>query len=280
MRKRIVVCAIFFAVLTIIGNAPVEALNFRSAMNPIKIDGRPGEVANSSFQMTLGKEEKRTFFKAHIEDWWRSEDGKQSFYVEPGTPGTPKRSCAKWVKINPVETSVDPAGMLDVRVTVSIPNDVKPGGYWCALTVDEVPDPLAIQGNVGMRFLASVSIGIYVYITPLDRTARILDVQIQKELATVKLRNDGNTPLSVEGRFEFIKPGETKPKATIQIPKGTLLPEPVNTGVYTSKLPSASDLPSGKYLVRAIMDIGLDHYIGVQKEMEIQHDTVQTAQTK
>ena len=33
----------------------------------------------------------------------------------------------------------------------------------------------------------------------------------------------------------------------------------------------------GRYLVRAILDIGIDHYLGVQKEMEIGRDSAAAA---
>jgi hypothetical protein len=259
-------------VVLMIGNAgAARAIDFRATMDPIKIDARPGQVISRSFQLTLAKEEQHTQFKVHVEDWWRSEDGRQSFYRAPGTLA---RSCAPWVKLNPVEAGVEPGGTLDVRVTVAVPADVKPGGYWCALTLDEVPDPLkATPEGVGVRFLASISTGIFVSIGPLERSARITEVQVLPDQATLKLRNDGNCPLGVEGRFEFIRPGETTPTAVAPFPRATLLPEPINTALFTAKLPDATKLPSGRYLVRAIFDIGLDHYLGGQKELRISRET-------
>lgn len=243
------------------------ALKVQARMDSIKIDARPGQVVNRGFQLTLASEEERTQFKVHVEDWWRSEDGKQSFYRKSGTL---TRSCAPWVKLNPVEAAVDPGGTLDVRITVAVPEDVKPGGYWCALTVDEVPNPLKIvpQG-VGVRFLASISTGIFVTVSPVKRAARIKEVQVLAGEAVLKLHNEGNCPLGVEGRFEFIRPGDTKPLAVAAFPRGTLLPEPINTALFAAPLPDATALPSGRYLVRVIFDIGLDQYLGAQKEMEI-----------
>jgi hypothetical protein len=270
--KRPIVCACLALLALIAAQQGLRALSFSSTLDPIKIEGRPGEVVNRAFQLTLTDSQAVVHFKCRVEDWWRSEDGKQSFYRQPGLPGNPSRSCARWVSLNPVESAVSPGGTLRIRVSVSIPTDVQSGGYWSVLTVDEVPDPLGLKPGVGVRFLASVSVGIFVYISPLDRAATIAGVTIERDVATVRLRNDGNTPLGVEGRVEFIRPGETKPLATAAIPRGTLLPEPINTGVFAAKLPESSSLPSGRYLVRAIVDIGLDHYIGVQKEMDVSRD--------
>ena len=51
-----------------------------------------------------------------------------------------------------------------MMTTVTIPKDAKTGGYWCALIVDEVMDPLRVRPEgVGVRFLASLSIGVFVY---------------------------------------------------------------------------------------------------------------------
>jgi hypothetical protein len=249
-----------------------NALSFHSALDPIKIDGRPGQVVTREFHLTLTANEQRTHFKARVEDWWRSEDGSQSFYREPGAPGTPTRSCARWVRLNPVESVVEPGGTLGIRVTTAIPADVKPGGYWSVLTVDEVPDPLVVVLGIGMRCVASVSVGIFVYIQPLQRIVRITDVQILPEQANVKVQNEGNTPLGVEGRIEFVRTGENQPAATAKICRETVLPEPINTQILVTKMPEPAALPSGRYMVRVILDIGLDHYIGVQKEMDIKRE--------
>ncbi|MDO8682553.1 MAG: hypothetical protein Q7N50_03630 [Armatimonadota bacterium] len=280
MRRTAIYTLLLFSLL-IEFPSNTFALNFRSSLDSIKVEGRPGQLVNRSFQMTIDKQEERTYFRADLDDWWHSEDGKQSFYREPGTPGTPSRSCASWVKLNPVEAAVDPGGTLIIRVSISIPADVKPGGYWCALTVDELPNPMAIRPEgVGMRFYASISTGIFVYISPVNRSAQIMDVRILPNSATVKLRNDGNSPLGIEGRFEFVKPGDSKPAAVALIPRSTLLPEPINTGILSAMLPDASVLPSGRYLVRAVLDIGVDHYIGAQKEMDVDRGTPSTPQTK
>ena len=78
------------------------------------------------------------------------------------------------------------------------------------------------------------------------------------------------TPLTIEGRFEFIRPGATEPTAVVTIGRNWLLTEPVFTGLFSAKLPDPALLPSGRYLVRAIIDYGVDHYIGTEREMNIE----------
>ena len=212
-----------------------QALKFHADLSSIKVQALPGQSINRSFHLTLEKDEARTRFKLHVEDWWRSEDGKQSFYREAGTL---KRSCASWIKLNPVEASVEGGGTLDARLTITVPTEIKPGGYWCVLTIDEMLDPLkARPEGVGVQFLASVSVGVFVTIAPVDRNAHILDVQVGPHEAMVKLRNDGNCPLGIEGRFEFVRPGEQKPAFVARLTRTTVLPEPINTAIITVALP-------------------------------------------
>jgi hypothetical protein len=249
-----------------------HALKFTAGLDAIQIDGTPGRVFTRLFHLTLDKHEPRTQFKVHLEDWWRSADGKQSFYRAPGTLPT---SCGPWTSINPVEAAVDPGAALNVRVSVAIPNDAKPGGYWCALTVDEVADPLRpAPPGVGVHFVTSVSVGIFVNVTPVHRAATITSIETTPEQAVVTIRNDGDCPLTVKGRFEFVRNGETVADATVPWRPQTLLPQPVKEGQFTAVFPDVKVLPPGKYVVRAIMDIGLDHYIGAQKELEIARATV------
>jgi hypothetical protein len=246
--------------------APVSATSFTATLTSIRITARPGEVQTREFRLTLDKGQLKTRFSARMEDWWRSEDGTQSFYKEPGTLS---RSCGKWVTLNPVEVELLPAETMAIRLTVTASSEAEPGGYWCVLTVDEIPDPLAVLEGVGIRFMASVSVGVFVNIGEQKRALEITAVEVLQDSAVVKLRNDGNTPLAIEGRFEFVKPGAIEATAVVPLIRNLLLTEPILTGAYSAKLPDEAVLPSGRYLVRAIIDYGLDHYIGTEREMDV-----------
>ena len=256
--------------LFLVGSA-ANAVTFNASFAPIKISAKPGQVLTTNYRLALDESDPRTHFKVEVQDWWRSEDGRQSFYAPAGSIS---RSCGHWVSANPMEATVSGGQALQIRLTVSIPQDVQPGGYWCALSVDEMPDPLAVaQEGVGVRFLASVSTGVYVYIDPVERGADVLDIEVNGAQATARIQNTGNTPTAVEGRFEFLRAGESKPAAVVTLPRNMLLTEPVRTAAFSVALPSPVDLPSGRYTVRLILDIGLDHYIGFQRALDIVRDT-------
>jgi hypothetical protein len=267
--RRVIVAGTLALGVAAITAAPAEAVTFTATLNAIRISAQPGQVVTRPFELTLGADQPRTVFTARAEDWWRSEDNTQSFYAPPGRL---RRSCASWVSVNPMEAAVAPGGTLKVRVTVAVPSELENGGYWCALTVDEAPDPAAADAGVAVRFLASVSVGIFVYIDPVERAGEIGSVEIARDEAHITLHNRGNTPLTVEGRVEFLRAGVddgAAPVATAVVPRATVLTEPARMSVLRTVLPTADDLPSGRYLVRAILDIGLDHFIGLEREVDI-----------
>ncbi|MGH9242412.1 MAG: hypothetical protein ACRD3G_30555 [Vicinamibacterales bacterium] len=264
------------AALTTQAAPPPESprpLSFQATLDAIRIIARPGQVATRQFRLTLDRDQQPTQFKARVEDWWRSPDGKQSFYAAAGTL---RRSCGQWVSINPVESTVKPGDTLTIRITVTMPVEVQSGGFWCALTVDEVPDPLEAAGEgVGVRFVASVSTGIFVHVEPVQREAAILGIRLDGDEARVQVRNDGNAPLAVEGRVEFFAPESTTPLATSDLGRRTVLTEPSREVMLTAKIPPARVLPSGRYRVRAVLDFGADHYIGAERELDLVREEVQ-----
>lgn len=262
--------AVALVVAGMLWPAGAAAVTIQASFTPIKVTARPGQTITTSYELKLQAGEPGARFKVDVQDWWRSEDGQQSFYVAAGSLS---RSCGKWVSANPREASVAGGDTLHVQLSIEIPEGVRAGGYWCALSVDEVPDPLsATPEGVAVRFLASVSTGIYVNVNPIERGADIVSVNVTGERAVARIANTGNTPLIVEGRFEFIRPGGPSPTAVVDLPRNILLTEPIATGLYDVALPDPSTLPTGHYLVRLVVDIGLDHYIAVQRELDIARD--------
>jgi hypothetical protein len=258
--------AIFSCALAFAAPTPVAAVSFKATLTSLKITARPGEVQTREFRLTLDPDQLKTRFTAHMQDWWRSEDGTQSIYEEPGTLA---RSCGRWVALSPVEIEVMPGETMTTRLTVSVPSVLVPGGYWCVLTVDELPDPLAASEGVGVQFMASVSIGVFVYVGEQQRAAAITAVEIVNDSAVVTLRNDGNTPLAIEGRFEFVKPGAPAPTAVVTLARNLLLTQPISTSAFSARMPDVAVLPPGRYIVRAIIDYGVDHYIGTERELYV-----------
>lgn len=256
---------LLLAVLALVA-APVSAMQFTSTLSSLRVQARPGEVADRFFELHLVDGQAAARFAMKIEDWWSSEDGSQSFYRPAGAL---PRSCGAWAMPTPALTTVGGGGTLRVRVRVAVPRTARPGGYWCVLTLDEVADPRLAPPGVAVQFLSSVTVGVFVYVGPLERAATIEEVTIDGPTLSVLVANAGNTPLAVEGRVEFLpRPGGT-PVAVVALPRSTLLLDPQPRRRVRVRLPDAAHLPPGRYLVRVLLDIGLDHYLGVQKDVDL-----------
>jgi hypothetical protein len=258
------------ATALVLAPGSAHGIEFRSTFQSFKIAVRPGETVTRTFELQLGARQPRVHFRAHVEDWWQSEDGAQSFYREPGTIA---RSCGRWVTLNPAEAAVEPSGVLSIRITATVPRSVAPGGYWCVLTIDELPDPLAPpERGVGVRFLASISTGIFLFLQPVVRQIEIGAIELAPRRAKLAVRNTGNAPVWLEGHVELSPRGSEAVVVTAPLARATLLTRPFDRHFLTADLPDLSALPPGRYRMRLILDIGLDHLIGAQKELELPND--------
>jgi hypothetical protein len=261
------------AVLVAATGTVAQPMQLTGTFNSTKLYAKPGQTLNSTFQLTLDPTYHPTVFHSTISDFYHSEDGKQSYYPPAGTV---PHSCGKWVTLNPIEKRINPGDKLDVRLTVAVPAGTAPGGYWCELNVDQLPDPVDEntdpngETQVHISFLASISTGIFVFVQPLQRSAQVVSVDVSSEVASVRLINDGNTPLAVEGRFEFSGEPLTAGPVKVPLPRTTVFLEPENRAIISVPLPPPDQLPSGPYIVRLVLDIGLDHLIGVQRRIELQ----------
>jgi len=254
------------AVLAALGpRAQALTLHFWPAN--ISVRAKPGQIINRTFNLTLSGKSAATRYKARIEDWWRSADNSSTFYAAPGTLG---RSCGNWCSVNPIEAEVKPGEKLTVRVSLRVPDDAQPGGYWAALTLDEVPDPTAPKpAGVGMILRGSVAMGIFVEVPDAKRSARLTAIKVVGDRVSVTVCNDGNMPLRINPTFEFYRPGEEKAAAKVELPGEPLLPEPNSTCEFGGRLPPPTELPSGKYRIRVIVDAGLDYLMGAEKTLDI-----------
>jgi hypothetical protein len=250
------------------GALTAPGLQFTATLDSIRITAEPGQIVNREFKLNLSPDQPDTQFQIGAADFWRSEDGKQSKYAEPGTLD---RSCGEWLTLSPTEKLVTVDAPLSVRIRVAVPDTVEPGGYWCVLTVRQVPDPRAqSESGVRIRFLASVTVGLFVNIEPVQRRMRVTSINFDATEAQIGVTNEGNAPIGVEGRLEFLTADGADPVCQILIARHTVFTEPLRSARLAAKLPDSLALPSGEYLVRAVLDYGGDHFLGVQRRIRIE----------
>lgn len=245
---------------------PAQAIQFVSSLSSVQVRAEPGSVHFREFRLKLTEASEAALFRVKLEDWWQSADGRRSHYAAPGTL---RSSCSEWVGLDPLQATVAPGGELVVDLAIRVPQRVPSGGYWCVLTVDEVPDPRKAPPGIGAVFSASISTGIFVDVGAVRRAARIAAVDFAEGEARVRVENTGDAPVGVEGRIEFLDPAGDSVLATVELARATALTEPVRERVLSAPLPAASLLPSGRYLVRAVLDYGADHLIGAQRLVDL-----------
>ena len=245
---------------------------FAGTFAPIRTWAKPGEVLARELRLQLVKSVtgQPLRFKAYSQDFWMSADGRSTGY---GDPGKVKNSCSNWVTVDPVTQEVAPGGDLLVRVSIAVPAGTAPGGYWCAVSIDEQMDPRrkALLGGSGMVLFASFSNAVYVFVAPLQLDAKIKKLDIDSENASVTVQSLANSPLLVEGHLEFLREGVATPVAQVELGRRVLLPEPYGSVMTEAPLPPLDQLPDGDYLVKVVLDVGLDHLLGAQSKRAIKH---------
>lgn len=246
---------------------PAQAIQFVSSLSSVQLRAEPGSVHFREFRLKLTDASEAALFRVKLEDWWQSADGRRSHYAPPGTL---RSSCSEWVGIDPLEATVAPGGELVVHLAIHVPQRVATGGYWCVLTVDEVPDPRKAPAGIGAVFSASISTGIFVDVGAVRRAVRIAAVEFAEGEARVRVENTGDAPVGVEGRIEFLDPDGDSVLATVELARATALTEPERERILAAPLPAVSLLPSGRYRVRAVIDYGADHLIGAQRLLDLE----------
>ena len=248
---------------------------FAGTFAPIRTWAKPGETLARELRLQLVKSVtgQPLRFKAYSQDFWMSADGRSTGY---GDPGKVKASCSNWVTVDPVTQEVAPGGDLLVRVSITVPAGTQPGGYWCAVSIDEQMDPRrkALLGGSGMVLFASFSNAVYVFVAPLQLDAKIKKLDIDSQNASVTVQSLANSPLLIEGHLEFLREGVAEPVAKVDLARRVLLPEPHGSVMTEAPLPPIEVLPDGDYLVKVVLDVGLDHLLGAQSKRSIKHAPV------
>ena len=90
------------AALVVLQPAGAAAVTIKASFAPIRVSARPGQLLTTAYELKLQEGEPGAHFKVLVQDWWRSEDGQQSFYAPAGSLD---RSCGRWVSLNPGEAT-------------------------------------------------------------------------------------------------------------------------------------------------------------------------------
>lgn len=237
-------------------------------VSPAELTLVPGAAGAASF--TVGNEARIPVQATlYLNDWDRDDNGENRFVPS----GTLVGSCGDRVKIFPATVRIEPGSRQSIRVTAD------PGVYaspcWTVVFVESAPRPAPGQSRI--VYITRLGVKVYVVPTGMTRDAEVTGFALEKkrqlpngpvvdttqdELA-IRVRNTGGVPLQIGGRVEIRDLNNTVVQ-TVRVEEIPVLPGAGRR--ITSTLPV---LPSGKYVVLAILTYGGEDDLAAQIELEI-----------
>jgi P pilus assembly chaperone PapD len=149
-----------------------------------------------------------TRIHAYAMDFSINEEGDFTF----SDPGYESYSCATWLNIDEADFDLGPGETKDVKVTISVPQEVEPGGHYAALFFETVPPEtqsgvsVAIAGRIPSLFYLTIpGITDADIVTNAEITSLLLPGWIEKgpvEIG-VTVRNTGNVHLPIAAKAYF-----------------------------------------------------------------------------
>lgn len=162
---------------------------------------------------------------AYLSDMNISDVGQISYLPA----NTVKESLAGWTTFSPSEIQLDSESSAQVRYTIQVPANAKPGTHW-AMLMFEAQDSAPLPGKALTAFRMRVAHTMYVNVQPTTLRGEIVGIfenPPKKDTDTydigVQYANSGNVATGVEGRIE-LRDAKGTLVATLPLPLELALP--------------------------------------------------------
>ncbi|HYK43246.1 MAG TPA: hypothetical protein VE007_12725 [Thermoanaerobaculia bacterium] len=226
-------------------------------ISPLRVELKvtPGAETSQSVKIS-NSGQLATQVRVSVTDWTLSESGDQSFVK----PGGSSWGCAKWVRVNPSEFALPPAGTSLVRYTMRVPEDAPQGGFHCAILFETLPPPREqLSAGTGVINLLRLVTTIYATIGNPPVLAKIERLELAPSKSPAKnalevvtgFSNGGTTQYRVSGELQVLD-GDGKAVRKFEYKSFPVLPGVSRKAVF----PIDPPLPPGQYLLRALIDTG------------------------
>ncbi|EYB69200.1 hypothetical protein DEIPH_ctg011orf0192 [Deinococcus phoenicis] len=190
---------------------------------------------------------------AYLTDMNISEVGETEF----PPAGTLKESSAAWTTFTPAEIQLGGHETQQVRYTIQVPADAKPGTHW-AMLMFEGQDPAAIPGKTLASFRLRVAHTMYVNVQPVRAEGSITGIfdalpKTETDLyqIAVQYANTGNAATGVQGRVEL---RDARGDLAATLPLELTVALPGRTVLLKSSW--AGPVPKGQYSALVILNNG------------------------
>lgn len=259
--KRLLLLIIGISLLSIAGSAQITALDGPEnggsmALAPARfeLEMKPGTettvVINLDFRASAGSTQPARIV-ASLNDWNITKDGRVEYFPANTRPN----SASPWLIYSPGEAAVTPGTVHQIRVTISVPPNARPGDHLTALIIEQRPENIKFDQNVRQMIvryrMASV---FYIKVGELTRHGNFDNLLAESTpdsiIITPTLKNDGNSMIRP---VSSVKIFDIDGKVVADVPE--IEPLPILAGSESNQaLVIAKTLPPGAYIVKYRID--------------------------
>ena len=229
-------------------------------VSPLRIElaAGPGSTTTQGITVTnAGKDPIRV--RATVTDWDLAKDGAPQF--ESAVEGGPY-SATSWVRVAPPEQVVEPGKETIVRVSLSVPGNIQPGGYRTGVLFEFGPatgDPVGRARQV--MFKSRIATLIYVNIGQPAMAAELTDLRqrsVGQQLQVVAtIKNTSRRSVRTRGNLILYDQGGRNIRE-VPVPDVPLLPESEReVAMVVADPEKTAAMTAGDYRVEVRIDVGL-----------------------
>lgn len=213
MKIKKVLFIIFILFITMGFSSSVFALTVSPAK--IEVVADPGQIVQGEIELFNEQEETKTFYVSYENFESRGDSGAPYFIGA-------KNGLATWITTSP-EVTIVPGERIQIPYTISVPTDVKPGGYFAAIFFGSQPTQntgggeVTIGGKIGVLILLTISGDV-------QESGGLLDFGAKDGVSFFsKLPITFEYSFNNSGSDRVVPRGEVKIKNTFQLTSKTLL---------------------------------------------------------
>jgi hypothetical protein len=257
--QRALIVALAACVASVTWAAPAAA-QISVEVSPLRVELTAGPGSTTTQGITVsnaGRDPVRV--RARLTDWDLSRDGAPQF--ESAVENGPY-SATPWLRIAPPEQVIDPGKDAVVRFSMTVPQEIGPGGYRTGVLFEFGPasgDPIGRGREV--MFKSRIATLIYVNIGQPPMAAELVDLRSRAAgpqlqiVATVK--NTSRRSVRTKGSLAVLNEGGLTLR-DIPVPDVPLLPDSEREVTIVVVDPEKQPvLAAGDYRIELRLDVGL-----------------------
>jgi len=232
------------------------------SVSEFDLRAKPGEEVGVSFSV-YNDDADPVDVEITIVDWDLDVDGATRFHP----PETIARSCAEWLNVAPTGFRLLPEAEAEVLVRVAVPEEVR-GTYWTGLLVRIVTSGAGVEPG-GLRPVRQFLVRILQSVAPVSPDGAVRAVRaggLAPLCVEVRFENTGDALLSDVTGLVVVEDRDGERLGEIPISPFDVLP-----GTFVDRVVQwdAVPLPTGAYLVRAVLDFGADYLVAGQLVLRV-----------